>query len=354
MSLKAWHGGLSPRALLALGIILAAFVVPVAAENPTPARAPAETRDLLAQPTPGPEAASRNFRFSLACPARAFVGEAATALLVGREEPVAEGSDGTPSRALLPSFSPKTLIRDFFSDTAAIWSYPGRIGTGDALPIFALALSVAAIVPNDIPIHNGVMEFRDDHLWVRQASPVITQMGAYGAWGVAGAFLGAGLIFKNGRAAETGLLAVEALLQTGLVVRLAKVAAGRVRPVAAGGIDHWFGPASILDPDGRSFTDCDSFPSGHSALAFSLATVIAMQYGDHVWVPIAAYTVAAGVGFSRMTLDRHWLSDVVVGGVLGHFIARLIVKNYHRRHPVQPILAVGPHGVAVGASFNLR
>jgi membrane-associated phospholipid phosphatase len=42
-------------------------------------------------------------------------------------------------------------------------------------------------------------------------------------------------------------------------------------------------------------------------------------------VPIVAYTAAATVGFSRLTLNAHYLSDVFVGGALGYSISRFAV-----------------------------
>jgi membrane-associated phospholipid phosphatase len=68
-----------------------------------------------------------------------------------------------------------------------------------------------------------------------------------------------------------------------------------------------------------------SFPSGHTIAAFSIATVVARRYGNHRWVPYAAYGMAALVGFSRLSLSAHFLSDVFMGGALGYSISRFTV-----------------------------
>jgi membrane-associated phospholipid phosphatase len=60
-------------------------------------------------------------------------------------------------------------------------------------------------------------------------------------------------------------------------------------------------------------------------VAFSVATVIARRYGNHRWVPYVAYGLASVVGFSRLTLNVHFLSDVVMGGALGYSISRFTV-----------------------------
>jgi membrane-associated phospholipid phosphatase len=96
-----------------------------------------------------------------------------------------------------------------------------------------------------------------------------------------------------------------------------------------------------------------SFPSGHTANAFALATVVAMQYRDEPWVPVLAYTVAASVGLSRMVLDRHWASDVLIGAVVGHFVSRLVVRNHRRRQRLVPALACSGRAVVLSLSYDL-
>jgi membrane-associated phospholipid phosphatase len=258
----------------------------------------------------------------------------------------------TDSDVTLPSFSFVAAGRDFLSDAAQIWTYPFHVTSRDLLPLGLLAATAVVLIPNDEGVNkfltrNVVDGDRDDKF-----SPIMSQMGSYGAWGTAGAFLAFGALTGDHKAVETAGLAASAMLQTQLVVRVAKMVSGRLRPWAQDGADSWSGPAGYFQP-GPVRTN-DSFPSGHTAMAFSLATVVAMQYGDHKWVPIAAYAVAAGVGFARLSGNRHWLSDVVIGGVVGHLIARTVVRNYHMRHGVRPVFAIGPGGVAVGASYEFH
>lgn len=68
-------------------------------------------------------------------------------------------------------------------------------------------------------------------------------------------------------------------------------------------------------PDGSSF---DSFPSGHTAMAFLGAEMLYQEYKDvSPWYGIAGYAVAAGTGAFRMYNNRHWLTDVVAGAGIG-------------------------------------
>lgn len=61
----------------------------------------------------------------------------------------------------------------------------------------------------------------------------------------------------------------------------------------------------------------DSFPSGHSALAFSSAAFIDTRYGHSVGIP--AYLFASYVGYSRVVTDEHYISDVLAGISIGLF-----------------------------------
>ena len=72
----------------------------------------------------------------------------------------------------------------------------------------------------------------------------------------------------------------------------------------------------------------NSFPSGHSITAWSVATVIAEQYKETIVVPVFAYAIATGVGLSRVTLNAHWLSDAIVGASLGYGIGRYLVRHH--------------------------
>ena len=65
----------------------------------------------------------------------------------------------------------------------------------------------------------------------------------------------------------------------------------------------------------------NSFPSGHTATAFTGAELVRAEYGWAYGVP--AYIIAAGVGFMRMYNDRHWFNDVLAGAAVGIISARI-------------------------------
>ncbi len=74
-------------------------------------------------------------------------------------------------------------------------------------------------------------------------------------------------------------------------------------------------------PDGSAR---NSFPSGHTATVFTFATLLHLEYGwKSPWFSIGAYSVAASVGIMRMLNNRHWLSDVLGGALIGIGAAHL-------------------------------
>jgi hypothetical protein len=79
-----------------------------------------------------------------------------------------------------------------------------------------------------------------------------------------------------------------------------------------------------LRPDQSSRT---SYPSGHSALAFNLATIQFLEYKDsNIWYASSGYLFAATTAVLRVANNRHWSGDVITGAGLG--IAVGVLVNY--------------------------
>ncbi len=196
--------------------------------------------------------------------------------------------------------------------------------------------------------------FQSRNPWVETVSPKVTMLGDWGVDAVSPAcfFIG-GVIFKDRKARDTGVMAWETLLHTGLLAQVVKHLAGRQRPRVESGIDYWYGPVAFFKRYSQgSFSRYDSFFSGHTVSAWSLATVIAENYKERLWVPITCYGLATLVGLSRLTEDDHWLSDVFVGAAVGYAVGKMVVRNQNRRLQVSPALSPGGIGLAVSYEIS--
>lgn len=60
---------------------------------------------------------------------------------------------------------------------------------------------------------------------------------------------------------------------------------------------------------------CESFPSGHTAAAFSGAMFINNRYGFKYGIP--SLLLASFVGYSRVYADKHYWEDVFAGATIG-------------------------------------
>lgn len=81
-----------------------------------------------------------------------------------------------------------------------------------------------------------------------------------------------------------------------------------------------------LRPDGSSYT---SFPSAHTAFAFTNAEFLRREYKDHSpWYGIAGYSMAIATGYLRMYNNKHWVSDVIAGAGVGILSAKLTYWLY--------------------------
>ena len=199
----------------------------------------------------------------------------------------------------------------------------------------------AALIHFDGDIDDWARVQKQKHNWVNKSSPVITNFG--GDWGVY-SVVATGLISavcKNEKGVQTSLLATQAMTTSGVWVNIIKILTGRERPKADYTFSKkesgaWYGPFSAWDQDlavRKPVSEFDAFPSGHTATAFSIATVFATQYKDIKAVPIICYSAATLVGLSRLTEHQHWASDVFVGGILGYLCGKQVVKNYNKNHP---------------------
>lgn len=84
---------------------------------------------------------------------------------------------------------------------------------------------------------------------------------------------------------------------------------------------------------GFNFVDDDYFslPSGHTAIAFALSTVLSQNSNSDV-LKVISYLPAILTGYSRVYENRHWFSDVVLGGIIGFVTAKYFVTVHEEKN----------------------
>jgi membrane-associated phospholipid phosphatase len=87
-------------------------------------------------------------------------------------------------------------------------------------------------------------------------------------------------------------------------------------------------------PDGTRY----SYPSGHTSTAFTSAGVIDHHFG-HFW-GLTAYSTATYVGLSRLQENKHYLTDVIAGAILGSYVAYKVTHKTGKAsdHRISPFL----------------
>lgn len=228
------------------------------------------------------------------------------------------------------------ILKGGGKDHAKLWSAPIRIRAKHLPVLLPLGAAVGAALYFDETIYTKINKFSSSHPSSISISQAFTYAGdGFTDIGIATSFYLAGHIIKNEKALQTGMLCYQAMIHTSIICNVSKMAFSRKRPVAGYGVDWqpdgvsawYFFPAYLKSFKGEPQSNYASFPSGHTSTAWCIATVIAKQYKNTIWVPILSYSIATGVGISRMILNKHWSSDVLVGAALGYGVGHFLYKN---------------------------
>jgi membrane-associated phospholipid phosphatase len=151
--------------------------------------------------------------------------------------------------------------------------------------------------------------------------------------------LGVGLLAKDAGITRTGAQLAASGALAAASFGLLKVVTGRSRPdVGQGAYDF------------HPFAGGGSFPSGHSAMAFALATTLG-DASHSTWVTAGLYVIATGTAWSRVYDERHWPSDVFLGAALGVTSAKLVNGRWRLFGLRSPGFLVSPAGPGLQMSF---
>jgi membrane-associated phospholipid phosphatase len=207
----------------------------------------------------------------------------------------------------------KRVLTNLPGDQKAIWTSPFHLRAGDAPWLTSAAAVSGVLFAHD----RRIMSRERSNPSAIKLSDNISTGGALALAGVPAFMYAWGSINGYGRSRETGLLTGEALINSFIVDEALKSILGRERP-------------TVNDGQGRLFHQFGnpSFPSDHSMLSWTAASVIAHEYPG--WLSQTfVYGTASAVSVARFTGRKHFPSDVVIGGGLGWLIGRQIFERRH-------------------------
>jgi hypothetical protein len=214
------------------------------------------------------------------------------------------------------SLQPRRFVRNLTLDQKDIWSGPAQLRVRDLNWLMPMIGLVGGSITADTELSSRI-------------SPTGT-FGSKGSLvsnaGVAAAIGGSGLLYLMGRRSgdehkqETGILAGEAAINAALLSESFKFIFQRERPDSGSGRGRFFAGSPLNS----------SFPSLHSAVAWSVAGVLAHEYPGPL-TQVFAYGLASAVSFGRVAEHGHYPTDVIVGAALGWYTARQVYARHHDR-----------------------
>ncbi len=176
-----------------------------------------------------------------------------------------------------------------------------------------VAGGAATLLLVDEPVQRSTQQNR--HGALDRAATVFRQLGEpLVVYSASLGALGVGLVRDDAALERTGARLTSSITLAAVLVHAGKLIAGRDRPNVRGQAFD-FRPFSGM-------TD-KAFPSGHTAVAFALATTLSDDV-DNEAATIGLFALATGTGWSRINDNKHWASDVAVGAVVGIASSKLV------------------------------
>src|SRR3989337_3347434 len=204
-------------------------------------------------------------------------------------------------------------------DTGHIISEPLHWDTKAWRKFSLYTAGIGSILLLDDELYDGIQRNRTTS--TSDVAEVVEEFGSFPSFGIMGTFYLGGALLDNYKAKTVAMDAFAAsLVSAGVITSTLKVIVGRSRPDEGDGTYRF-----------QPFRGPNSFPSGHTTQAFSLASVIAGHY-DEWWVDALSYGIAGGVGLARIEQEAHFPSDVVAGAIIGTVVGKTIVRYNRKLH----------------------
>jgi membrane-associated phospholipid phosphatase len=212
----------------------------------------------------------------------------------------------------------RALPMDFLHDQKEIWLFPTQLARGRHwIPTLAIAGGTVGFFYADPHI---MPYFAKHQTQLDDVNDVFDPLIATGeVIAIPASLLAVGYMRHDSYQKSTALLCADAYGDSAIVDLVMKAITRRERPSDVP-LDTPF--TDTFFSGSKSPFKGSSFPSGHAAGAFSVATVVAVRYHRHRWVPWVVYGFATAVGVSRVTELAHFPSDVFLGSAIGYTVTR--------------------------------
>jgi hypothetical protein len=205
----------------------------------------------------------------------------------------------------------KKWLKRFAGDQRDLWTSPDRVRSNDTDWLLMLGGTAAGLIAAD----HSIMQHNTLSAVNTRRSVDFSDLGVGALVGVGGALYLWGKKTGDDHEQETGLLSGESALNALAASMVLEGILGRERPGVGGA-------------QGKFLKGGTSFPSDHSAVAWSIASMIAHQHPGPL-TKLFAYGLAGAVSLTRVTGNEHFPSDVLVGGALGWLTAREMYQKHH-------------------------
>ena len=204
------------------------------------------------------------------------------------------------------------FLRDIWTDQKAIWTTPFRMNRRQYFTVaLPLAAATAGLIATDSRTATWLPNTPDQVEWSQRFSNF---GGVYTLGFITGGMLIGGKVIGKPHYSHIGRNSAEALVNAVITSYAIKGMTLRERPNEGKGEGHfWEGG--------------QSFPSGHATHSWAVAVAVARTPKCPKWLAITSYAMATGISISRYTAHKHFLSDILVGGVIGGYIGNYVARR---------------------------
>lgn len=227
-----------------------------------------------------------------------------------KQQPVSTSANSVPAAK---GGLPAKLVKDFAGDQVALWTSPKNLRFSDLPWIVPMSGLMAGMLVTDTDFsRHSVSQNPTTQSHYNSLSNYLV----FGMVGGAGAMWLLSYHNHNSHWRETGFLAGEAAIDSLVMTEAFKYTLRRDRPYQDNGNGDFFQGGGT------------SFPSEHSTIAWSIASVVAHEYPGTL-TKILAYGAAGLVSYARIGAHKHFPSDVLAGAMIGELSGYTVYSRHH-------------------------